>query len=568
MTRPDPSRKFAFAPKVSGLVAFLLGLVDLSVIFAPKTHEFLNGHLEQVPGVAGNAAVLSTVFRGVILVLLADGLVRRKFRAWLFVVATLILTIVGALVVPAWSEQGVTTTRVTSAVLLAFLVTFRKQFYALPDSRSAIRVLRIFIQSSVIALLGALAICSVRLHTLHLPLTFSSFYHNAIPALFGFETHISSGPGRIADLTYYALLGLGMAVVFPTIATFLAAPKPEPKLSPADDFEIRQLLATHGQRDSLGYFALRRDKSVVWSESRKACITYRVTLGVMLASGDPLGDPEAWPGAIEVFLETARQHGWHPAVAGASYTGAQVWSREADLHTLEIGDEAILRVGEFSLDGRIMRNVRQMVNRTYRLGYTATMTRASALTPKEIKELQIAADKWRNGHVERGYSMALGRIGEPQDGQTVIVRAYKDEKLMAFLSFVPWGTDAMSLDFMRRSPECDPGLNELLICSAMESAPELGIEKVSLNFAAFRGMLERGERVGAAPLSRFNRNFIVFVSRWIQIESLYRFNDKFQPTWEPRYILYNGGREFLRAGLAYLEAEGFLKFSLKSRKKV
>lgn len=567
MIKTELFRTHSFAPRVSGLVAFLLGLVDLSVIFAPRTHEVLNGHLEDVPGVAGNAAVLSTVFRGVILVLLADGLARRKFRAWLFVVGTLVLTIVGALIVPAWANQGVTTTRISAAVFLVFLIVFRKQFYALPDSRSAFRVLRIFVQSSVIALLGALVICSVRMHALHLPLTFSSFYQNSIPALFGFETLISTGPGRAADLTYYALLGLGMAVVLPTVATFLAAPKPEPKLSPADDFEIRQLLTSHGERDSLGYFALRRDKSVVWSESRKACITYRVTLGVMLASGDPIGDPEAWPGAIEVFMETARKHGWQPAVAGASYTGAQVWSREADLHTLEIGDEAILQVNEFSLEGRIMRNVRQMVNRTYRLGYTATMCRASDLSPQEAKELQKAANRWRNGQIERGYSMALGRIGEPQDGQTVVVRAYKDGVLMAFLSFVPWGANAMSLDFMRRSPECDPGLNELLICSAMESAPSLGIERVSLNFAAFRGMLERGERVGAAPLSRLNRNFIVFVSRWIQIESLYRFNDKFQPSWEPRYILYNGGREFLRAGFAYLEAEGFLKFSLKSRTK-
>ena len=60
---------------------------------------------------------------------------------------------------------------------------------------------------------------------------------------------------------------------------------------------MRALLA-RGARDSLGYFTLRRDKSVVWSESGKAAIAYRVVSGVMLASGDPLGDPEAWPGAI------------------------------------------------------------------------------------------------------------------------------------------------------------------------------------------------------------------------------------------------------------------------------
>ena len=69
-------------------------------------------------------------------------------------------------------------------------------------------------------------------------------------------------------------------------------------LTDEDEARMRAPARAHGARDSLGYFALRRDKSVVWSERGKACIAYRVVSGVMLASGDPLGDPEAWPGAI------------------------------------------------------------------------------------------------------------------------------------------------------------------------------------------------------------------------------------------------------------------------------
>ena len=64
----------------------------------------------------------------------------------------------------------------------------------------------------------------------------------------------------------------------------------------ADAGRIRELLAKYGDRDSLGYFALRSDKNVIWSPSGQSCIGYRVVSGVMLASGDPIGDPEAWPG--------------------------------------------------------------------------------------------------------------------------------------------------------------------------------------------------------------------------------------------------------------------------------
>ena len=69
----------------------------------------------------------------------------------------------------------------------------------------------------------------------------------------------------------------------------------------------------------------------------------------MLASGDPLGDPEAWPGAIHAFLDEAARHAWVPAVIGCSELGAEVWCREGDLTALELGDEAIVNVADFSL---------------------------------------------------------------------------------------------------------------------------------------------------------------------------------------------------------------------------
>ena len=90
----------------------------------------------------------------------------------------------------------------------------------------------------------------------------------------------------------------------------------------ADDEErLRVLLERHGERDSLGYFALRREKSVIWSPTGKAAVTYRVVGGVSLASGDPIGDPEAWPGAIDAWLAEAREHGWMPGGDGRERGG-------------------------------------------------------------------------------------------------------------------------------------------------------------------------------------------------------------------------------------------------------
>src|SRR5207302_2981508 len=160
------------------------------------------------------------------------------------------------------------------------------------------------------------------------------------------------------DVVFGILLAMGMATALVTAYLALRAPEPRARLTVDDEARLRELLARQGRRDSLGYFALRRDKAVVFSETGKSAVSYRVVSGVMLASGDPLGDPEAWPGAIRAFLAEARRHAWVPAVMGCSELGGEVWVREAGLRALELGDEAVVEVCDFTLEGRAMRNVR------------------------------------------------------------------------------------------------------------------------------------------------------------------------------------------------------------------
>src|SRR6266704_1142672 len=334
--------------------------------------------------------------------------------------------------------------------------------------------------------------------------------------------------------------------------------RPQGRLGGNDASQIRSLLDRHGRCDSLGYFALRDDKSVIWSATRKSCIGYRVVSGVMLASGDPLGDKEAWPGAIEAFLDMAARHAWVPAVIGCSELGAEIWCRQGELTALELGDEAVVQVCDFSLQGRAMRNVRQMVTRVSRAGYVAEVCRVGDVPADEIARLVRQADSWRGNPTERGFSMALGRIGGPGDERCVIATATQDGVLKALLHCVPWGSDGLSLDLMRRDRSAQPGLNDFMIAETIKSAPELGVTRISLNFAAFRAALERGERIGAGPITRAWRRVLIFMSRWFQIESLYKFNAKFAPVWVPRFMVFTSTRDAIRVGLAALEAEAFL----------
>ena len=154
--------------------------------------------------------------------------------------------------------------------------------------------------------------------------------------------------------------------------------------------------------------------------------------------------------------------------------------------------------------------------------------------------------------------MALGRIGGVGDEHCVLATASRDGEVQALLHFVPWGADGLSLDVMRRARGSDNGVNELLITRAVMAAPALGVRRVSLNFAVFRRAIEQGGRLGAGPVLRRWRGLLLLASRFWQIDSLYRFNDKFGPSWHPRYVCYRRSADLPRVVLAALQAEAFL----------
>ncbi|GLX48332.1 membrane protein [Streptomyces hygroscopicus subsp. hygroscopicus] len=450
---------------------------------------------------------------------------------------------------------------VLTAAFVGALLVGRREFYAKGDRSNPRLAATVAVGGGAAAsLLAALLVTVTNQAPDAARSTFPERWHYGTLRLVSVSADERHFPG-ITPPTWanVAINVLGTALV---LAVFYAAFRSRRAVDPLtadDEKRLRGLLERHGERDSLGYFALRREKSVVWSPTGKAAVAYRVVGGVSLASGDPLGDPEAWPGAIVPWLAKARAHGWIPAVMGASEEAGTVYHRHG-LDALELGDEAIVEVADFTLEGRAMRTVRQAYNRVRRAGYEVRVRRHEDIPAAEMALLVERADDWRDGATERGFSMALGRLGDPEDGRCVMLECTDAEgRPRALLSFVPWGPNGLSLDLMRRDRDSENGLMEFMVLELLRRAGELGITQVSLNFAMFRSVFERGARLGAGPVLRLWRSLLSFFSRWWQIESLYRANAKYRPIWEPRFLCFEKSADLPRIGLAGARAEGFLE---------
>jgi lysyl-tRNA synthetase class 2 len=111
---------------------------------------------------------------------------------------------------------------------------------------------------------------------------------------------------------------------------------------------------------------------------------------------------------------------------------------------------------------------------------------------------------------------------------------------------------------MRRDRESENGVVEQMVSTLMSQAPALGVTRVSLNFAVFRSVLARGERLGAGHVLRVWRAVLLWASQFWQIESLYRANAKYQPEWVPRFVCFRSSADLPRVSVAGLRAEAFI----------
>jgi lysyl-tRNA synthetase class 2 len=509
------------------------------------------------------------------LAVMAGALAARKRIAWWVLVANLVLAV--GLDIAALTERDGTQLEDVGEFLgltvhvaaLAIVLLASGEFWAKVRRGALLKAAAVVVAGNVIGILLAWGLLEL------FPGSLQPGYRlpYAVNRVSGFAAATPDFFVGRPNVLLNAVFGLFGALALMAAAVVLfQSQRAENALTGEDELAIRGLLDTWGKNDSLGYFATRRDKSVIFAPNGRAAITYRVEVGVCLVSGDPVGDPRSWPQAIAAWLERCRDYGWAPGVMGASSTGAQAY-READLSALQLGDEAILYPDKFRLSGADMRGVRQAVTRARRAGLTVRMRRHRDLSAEEMAQVIARADAWRDTETERGFSMALGRLGDTADGDCLLVEALQGDdaggagQVVGMLSFVPWGPSGLSLDLMRRSPKSPNGTVELMVSELLQQADTVGVSRVSLNFAMFRSAFEEGARLGAGPVARLWRALLVFFSRWWQLETLYRSNMKYQPDWVPRFACYEDTRLIPRVGVASVIAEGFLVLPFSRRPK-
>ena len=330
----------------------------------------------------------------------------------------------------------------------------------------------------------------------------------------------------------------------------------------AAEIRARDIVRRHGT-GSLDYFALRDDKQ--WFFHRDSMVAYAVFGGVCLVSPDPIGPFTERAHVWDAFRRYVDRNGWGLGVMAAGEAWLPTY-QASGMRFLYIGDEAIVDPRRFSLEGGKMKGLRQAVNRVARYGYTVRFLDPASLSADDAARMVELMNKSRRGEQERGFSMMLGRLFDGRDtGLLLTLVEGPDGAPVAMCQFVPsTAIGGYSLDLMRRDPAEHPnGLLDFALCSTIAHLKEMGMKGLSLNFAAMRSILE-GES-GDGVTQRVERWALHRLSGILQIETLWRFNAKYEPTWLPRYIVFDSAEQFVPVVVQIMRAESLTEVPVIGR---
>jgi lysyl-tRNA synthetase, class II len=489
---------------------------------------------------------------GFALIYAARGLARGRRRAWQLALALLGLSTALALLHRFGLGAAL------AAALTVALVATRHAFDRPGDPGGRSRVLvRLGLAAAAIVSYGIAALWVNRLMA-DRPFTLGFALLETGRSLIGLDLRGSAHlAGPFGDWFPDSVFVLGLTSAVGVLVPWLAPWRYRLTQGAKERELARSLVATWGA-DTLAPFALRTDKSYFFGEGERAFLAYRVVGGVAIVSGDPIGPPEEFAELVDRFIGFARARDWRVAILGAS-EGCLDLYRARGLHALYHGDEAVIDVDAFSLDGRAIRKVRQSVHRLERSGFTSEVLRPGEIDPALRERLEAIARAWRGAAPERGFVMAFDALFQTEDALFVVGRGPDGEPCgFLHLAHSPAST-ALSLSSMPRLRDTPNGFNEWLVCETVAWAREHGIPRVSLNFAPFAALLSPEATLNR--LQRAERQALLTLKGRFQLDNLLLFNRKFLPGWQPRFVVYERRLDLPRVGVAALAAEAYLPFT-------
>ncbi len=503
----------AVMPPAAAGVALLSGMVLLLSGSLPGSAPRLQMLREVLPLGLTEASHLAASITGILLVVMARGLFRRLFRAWLGTMILLVVGIAASLVKGLdWEEALVL------LLTLAVMLGFRGAFYRAEPGP----LLRLGPRS----LAAALALTGVAIW-----IGLLAYERVDYRVDLWWEVAWSGNAPRFLRAELAVLLVLA-AIMANSLIFSRGRPSPPEPIPDA----VRRLVAK--SPDSEAGIALLGDKLFLLDPEEKAFLAYADTGRTLIAKGDPVGCRAAGADLIWRLREEADRRGRRCAFYGVS-TAYLPSYLDLGLKILKIGETASIALADFTLDGSARKDFRHARSRAGREGLVFEMV-PSAEVPAILPDLRRVSDAWlasKQGE-EKGFSLGAFDEDYISNFEVAVMRRGPGGEILAFANLMSGGKEVLSVDLMRFLPGGPGCAMDALFAEVLLWAKANGFARFSLGAAPLSGLDTRR----LAPLwSRVGGFVHAHGDRFYNFEGLRAFKQKFSPDWTPIYLACPSG---------------------------
>ncbi len=520
-----------FSVWTAALLTGLVGIVNLVSAVTPSVGERVKWIEEIFPFEVRVSGHLFAALSGFFLLALAANLLRRKRVAWLLIVGLLIVSIVSHLIKGFDYEESF-----LSGVLLLQLFLMRSVFTAKSDRASISQGVRLLIGALFFTLAyGTAGFFLADLRHYHYDFSLTDAVGQTL-AMFFTEDNAGLIPRTRFGRFFVDSIYLVGAVTLTSATIMLLRPvllRGEPA-TVVERKRAKEIVEQYG-KSSLADLTLLKDKAYYFSPSHRSFIAYVPKGRGAIALGDPIGPIEERQEVIIGFQEFCHQNDWYPAFYQTLPDNLDLY-KSLGFHIIQIGEEAIVNLKTFTLQGKAGRNLRTPVNKLTKLGHEVHFYQPP-ISQELLLELKAISDEWLNMTQGSEKQFSLGWFYNEYLGECEIaVVRTPDGQISAFANFIrEYQSNEISIDMMRQRTEVESGTIDFLFISMFQHFKELGYDSFNLGLAALFGV---GNKLESPRLEKALKYLAQHLNQFYNFKGIHSFKEKFHPDWQPRYLIY------------------------------
>ncbi|MEH1890469.1 MAG: phosphatidylglycerol lysyltransferase domain-containing protein [Nostoc sp.] len=513
-------------------VAFLTGLVGvINLLSAVTPNLYGRNHWlkEFLPFEIRATGHVFAALTGFVLLTLATNLLRRKRIAWLLTIGLLVISIFSHLLKGLDYEESL-----LSGVLLLQLIWMRHFFTAKSDRPSIARGVRVLIG----ALLFTLAYGTVGFYLLDGKFSENFNWREAVLqtlAMFFTEDNWGLQPkGRFGEFFANSIYIIAAVTIAYAILMLLQPVFWRNLATPKEQQKAKEIVEQYG-RSSLAALTLLNDKSYYFSPTGNSVIAYVPKGRGAIALGDPIGPIEDRKETIIAFQQFCQRNDWYPGFYQTLPDDIQLY-KSLGFKVLKIGEEAIVDLKTFTLQGKAGKNFRPSINRLTKLGYQIDFYQPP-IANDLLHRLKPVSDEWLKMVQGSEKHFSLGWFEEAYLRECEIAVMHNPEgEISAFANIVrEYQLNEATIDMMRHRPSIENGTMDFLFISLLQHFKECGYDSFNFGLSAFAGV---GDNPESRRLEKVLHYLYQHLSRFYNFKGLHSYKDKFRPDWEPRYLIY------------------------------